>query len=84
MRIAGGNYRIVCIVVGIWNDSLIVKYRWTKNNGTTDTAVGNSSTLLFSPLKLSDAGQYICQVTIGSEMYGAIEYINIERMSTSI
>ena len=73
----------MCIVIGIRSDSLIVNYLWTKNNGTTQIVVGNSRTLFFSPLKLSDAGQYICEVTIGSQMYGAIQYINIESMSAT-
>ena len=69
-------------MIGIRSDNLIVNYQWTKNNGTTQTEIGNSSILLFSPLKLSDAGQYICRVTIGSQMYEAIEYINIQSMLT--
>ena len=74
----------MCIVIGIRSDNLIVNYQWTKNNGTTQAEVGNSSTLLFSPLKLSDAGQYICQVMIGSQKYSEIEYINIQSMLTNI
>ena len=73
----------MCIVIGIRSDSLLMNYQWTKNNGTTQVEVGNSITLFFSPLKLSDVGQYICQVTIGSQIYGAIEYINIESMSAT-
>ena len=42
--------------------NLTITYLWTKNNGT-QTQVGMMKTLLFSPLKLSDAGQYTCFVT---------------------
>ena len=70
----------MCMVIGVRNDNLM--YNWTKDNGTAETVVGNSSTLFFSPLKLSDAGQYVCQVKIGSQIYDAIKYINTESMST--
>ena len=81
---AGEAYTLTCIVAGIENaSSLTFLYRWTKNNGSTQTEVGNSSTLFFTPLKLSDDGQYMCEVTIGSQMYGTIEYINIQGKLTS-
>jgi hypothetical protein len=70
--------------VRIDNNYSIVNYNWTKDNGTAQTVIGNSGTLFFSPLKLSDAGQYLCKVMIGSQMYGAMEYVNIESMSTML
>jgi hypothetical protein len=83
-RTAGGNHSLMCIVTGVRIGNHF-NYNWTKNNGTAQTVVGNSSTLFFSPLKLSDAGQYSCQlqVMIGSQMYGAIEYINLNIESMS-
>ena len=43
-----------------------ITYIWTKNNGTqTQMQVGTDPNHLhFSPLKLSDAGQYSCQATV--------------------
>ena len=43
-------------------------YRWIKNNVTiTQIEVDTeSNTLSFSPLRLSDAGQYTCQATVSS------------------
>ena len=43
-----------------------ITYIWTKNNGTqTQIQVGTDPNhLYFSPLKLSDAGQYSCQATV--------------------
>ena len=78
---AGGKYSLICMVTG-GIDKLIGNYNWTKDNGIAQTVVGNSRTLFFSPLKLSDAGQYLCQVTIGSQIYDAIKYINIESRLT--
>ena len=82
---AGEAYNLTCIVTGIENldPSLELMYQWTKNNESTQVVIGNSKALFFSPLKLSDVGQYICEVTIGSRMYGAIEYIDIESMLTN-
>ena len=64
---------------GIESTITTITYRWTKINGTTQMTVDTHSSILsFSPLKLSDAGQYICEATIGSQMYGSIEYIYIQ------
>ena len=41
-----------------------ITYQWTQNNGT-QTQVGTDRVLSFSPLRLSDAGQYTCQATVG-------------------
>ena len=40
-----------------------ITYQWTKNNGT-QTQVGTDRVLSFSPLRLSDAGQYTCQAIV--------------------
>ena len=75
---AGQNYTLTCSVSRVENFNPIIAYQWTKNNGTEIQVGTNSNTLSFSPLKLSDAGQYMCQVTVDSDMYGAIEYVHIE------
>ena len=67
----------MCSVSGAGSST--ISYQWTKNNATTQTQVGNdSNTLSFPSLRLSDAGRYTCQVTVGSEMYGYSEYIGIQ------
>ena len=45
-----------------------IAYIWTKDNSTqTQIQAGaDPNHLYFSPLKLSDAGQYICQATVSS------------------
>ena len=74
---AGQKYTLICSVTGIGDHSSII-YLWTKNNGTRQQIGTTSNFLTFSPLRLSDAGQYICQVTGLAETYGAIEYIDIQ------
>ena len=77
--VAGQNCTLVCSVSGIGSSNPTISYQWIKNNGATQTQVGsNSNTLAFSSLRLSDAGQYTCRVTVGSEMYGYTEYIHIK------
>ena len=58
------GYYLTCgvTVTGAANPS--ITYQWTKNNGT-QTQVGTDRVLSFSPLRLSDAGQYTCQATVG-------------------
>ena len=61
---AGENYLLTCNVSGAENLNPTISYRWIKNS---QTPVGtNSNTLSFTPLQLSDAASYICEVTISS------------------
>ena len=63
---AGENYLLTCSVSGAENLSPTITYRWTKNNGTQTQVGTNSNTLFFTPLGLSDAASYGCEVTISS------------------
>ena len=40
-----------------------IAYQWTKDNGT-QAQVGGGRVLSFSPLRLSDTGQYTCRATV--------------------
>jgi hypothetical protein len=62
------GYSLTCGVTGAENLSPSITYQWTKNNGT-HTQIQNDAAnprVSFSPLRLSDAGQYTCQATISS------------------
>ena len=64
---AGENYQLACSVSGAENLNAVTTYSWTKNSGSGQTQVGvSSSTLSFTPLRLSDAASYVCEVTIRS------------------
>ena len=63
------NYTLTCnVIVAGHLCPYITTYQWTKHNSTvTQLQVGTeSSTLSFSPLKLSDSGQYTCQAIVHS------------------
>ena len=62
------GYSLTCGVNGAGNLNASTTYQWTKNNGTqTQIQIGaNPKVLSFSPLRLSDAGQYTCQATVSS------------------
>ena len=62
------GYSLTCDVNGTENLNPSITYQWTKNNGTqTQIQVGaDPSVLSFSPLKLSDAGEYTCHATVSS------------------
>ena len=66
----GQKYSLTCNVSGAENLDPTVTHRWIKNNGTqTRYVVGtNSSILSFRSLRLSDAGKYICEVTVNSHL----------------
>ena len=62
------GYSLTCGVIGPENliTNASITYQWTKNNNTlTQMQVGaDPKVLTFSPLRLSDAGQYTCQATV--------------------
>ena len=59
---------LTCGVSGAERLSPTIDYQWTRNDGTTQTqVVTNSSTLTLS-IRLSDAGDFTCSVTIGSTL----------------
>ena len=63
---AGENHLLTCSVSGAENLSPTITYRWAKNNGTQSKVETNSNNLFFTPLRLSDAASYGCEVTISS------------------
>ena len=66
------GYSLICDVTGTENLNPSIIYQWTKNNGTLtqiQNVEANSEVLSFSPLRLSDAGQYTCQATVNSPKY---------------
>jgi hypothetical protein len=68
--IAGQKYSLTCNISGAENLDPIITYKWLKNNGTqTYYVVGkNSNILSFSSLRLSDAGNYFCEVIVNSRL----------------
>ena len=59
----GQSYSRTCGVTGTENLDSSITYQWTNSNGDQ---IGIDRVLSFSPLRLSDAGQYTCQVTVSS------------------
>ena len=57
------GYSLTCNVAVDASLNPSITYLWTKNNGI-QTQVGTDRVLSFSPLRLSDAGQYTCQATV--------------------
>lgn len=61
------SYKLTCNVIGIDTGKINIGYQWTKLNASihTRTNLTNNQELLFpSPLKLSDAGVYVCEVNV--------------------
>ena len=60
---------LTCDVSGANNLNPTITYQWTRNDGSTQTPFGtNSNTLILSPLRLSNAGDYTCSVTVSSTL----------------
>ena len=62
----GESYSLNCTVTGADRLNPMIAYQWFK--GTTVVVDGRQSTLTFSSLSLSDAGQYKCRVTVSSTL----------------
>ena len=61
----GQHHSVTCNIFGVeHNDLITLTYKWIKENGTAHVVGTNSKTLNFSPVKTSDAAQYICNVII--------------------
>ena len=82
---AGEDYQLTCRVSGDENLNPTTAYRWTKNSDSGQIQVGTSSTLSFTPLRLSDAASYVCEVTISSSyLTGDIVAINVNPQDVRI
>ena len=62
------GYTLTCDISGAERLNPTITYQWTKYDGTTQTPVGTNSTLILSPLRFSDIGDYTCDVTIDSTL----------------
>ena len=58
----GKNHTLTCTASG--GGSMAYTYMWLKNDNLVFGQT--SSTYSFSPLSVTDSGEYICQVSIGS------------------
>ena len=76
------GYSLTCGVSGADNLDPSIAYEWTKKNGAeTQLQVGSDANVVsFSPLRLSDAGEYTCQVNVSSSYLSN----NIIRMSRTL
>ena len=59
---------LTCDVSGADNLNPTINYQWTRNDGATLTQVGNSRSLPLSPLRLTNAGDYTCNITVSSTL----------------
>ena len=63
------SYTLMCVINGAKSLDAPLTYQWTKNSDTLmqkAITISNSSVLIFSPLRLSDAGRYTCHATVSS------------------
>ena len=72
-------FSLNCMISGTGSLDPAITYQWTKNNGTqTQVGLTNNNTLSFSTLRLSDGGQYSCQVTVSSRyLYGNLNVTSV-------
>ena len=60
-------YSLTCTVTGAESlTDAMVTYQWLKNGAVISNQT--MATLFFSPLAISDAGSYTCQVTVTSSL----------------
>jgi hypothetical protein len=74
--VAGLNYSLACEVLGIENLNTTVTYTWRKD----DAPLSEVGPLLsFSPLRLSNAGQYSCAINVHNCSFKHVKNLTIEQ-----
>lgn len=58
------GYTLTCKALVADHLCPFVSYQWTKDNGTVTQP--ENDTIMFSPLRLSNAGRYMCQAIVCS------------------
>ena len=82
---AGEDYQLTCNVSGAENLNPTTTYRWTRNSVTEIQFGADPSILSFTPLRLTDAGSYVCEVTIHSSyIAGDIVAMNVNPQDVRI
>lgn len=68
--VGGMNYSLYCDILGAELSTMDVTFNWTKSISFGDQVqvVGDSRTLSFSPLSMSDAGKYNCTATFENNL----------------
>ena len=66
LSIGGQGFSLSCVVSEAENLSPTISYNWIKDNGTRILVDSHGSILSFPSLRLSDAGQWSCQVIVDS------------------
>ena len=66
LKVGQTDNALTCEVSGAERFSPVITYQWTRNNQAVSD--GNLKTLNLSPLRLSHAGSYACNVTVNSAL----------------
>ena len=69
----GQSYSITCELTGVNGSITPSTYQWK----TDGTLVSTEQTLSFSPLRLTDAGRYTCQVSLFGMVFSGAKDIRI-------
>ena len=65
----GDTFNITCTVHRLDSVDPTFAYQWTNNSESDHSTISNRSTIVFSKLKLSNAGKYKCKVNVSSNYF---------------
>ena len=70
----GQSYSLTCVVTEVDGPITPAIYQWMKDGIAVDYT---GPTLSFSPLRLTDTGQYTCQVTVNGMTFSGTKDIRL-------
>ena len=80
----GEDFSLTCVVTGADKLNPMLNYEWTRNGNRLEMTDNETNVLSFTPFRLSDAGNYCCNVSICSQYVNDAIMIESNNLSLKV